>query len=89
MDLYHAHSYWRVRNLLATATVDNFTTVNGYAYQRASFNVRLSAVPAIIRATLESWRVMFGRGVAHWRGGNFSRRGGDVGGRLRMARAGN
>jgi phosphohistidine swiveling domain-containing protein len=44
-----------------------FTTVNGYAYQRASFSPSWSAVPMLARATFDGWRIMWGEGVVHWR----------------------
>ncbi len=44
-----------------------FTTINGYAYQRANFKLRWKTVPLVVRATVAGWRVMFTAAVAYWR----------------------
>ena len=46
-----------------------FSTVNGYAYTRANYKpLRWSAVPSLLRVTVDEFRVMFGdEGLAYWR----------------------
>ncbi len=45
-----------------------FATVNGYAYLRADYKLRWSTVPAILRATFDEFRMMFGDEMgAYWR----------------------
>lgn len=45
-----------------------FATVNGYAYLRADYRLRWSTVPAVLRATIDEFRVLFGdKTAAYWR----------------------
>jgi pyruvate,water dikinase len=45
-----------------------FTTINGFAYSRASYKLGLRLVPKLLRVTFEEFRIMFGgRMVAYWR----------------------
>jgi len=45
-----------------------FATVNGYAYLRADYKLRWSTVPAVLRATVDEFRVLFGDETsAYWR----------------------
>jgi pyruvate,water dikinase len=44
-----------------------FTTVNGYAYSRANYKLRWSAIPIILRLTVDEFRVMFREGPLYWR----------------------
>jgi phosphohistidine swiveling domain-containing protein len=45
-----------------------FATVNGYAYLRADYKLRWGAVPKILRATYDEFRLIFGdETAAYWR----------------------
>ncbi|MBA3585261.1 MAG: phosphoenolpyruvate synthase, partial [Gemmatimonadetes bacterium] len=45
-----------------------FATVNGYAYLRADYKLRWSAVPKILRVTVDEFRMLFGeKTAAYWR----------------------
>jgi rifampicin phosphotransferase len=37
-----------------------FTTINGYAYSRANYKLNWSTTPAILRATIDEFRILFG-----------------------------
>jgi pyruvate,water dikinase len=44
-----------------------FTTINGYAYQRATFKWSWQTVPLVVRASVASWRVILAEAIPHWR----------------------
>ncbi|MGI9003285.1 MAG: hypothetical protein ACR2GH_16785 [Pseudonocardia sp.] len=44
-----------------------FATVNGFAYQRADYRLRLAVVPDMLRMTVLETRVLFGEATQHWR----------------------
>ena len=45
-----------------------FATVNGYAYSRASYRLKWSVIPALLRFTFDEFRIMFGEAmVVYWR----------------------
>ncbi|MGH8887267.1 MAG: PEP/pyruvate-binding domain-containing protein [Egibacteraceae bacterium] len=44
-----------------------FTTVNGFAYQRADYRLRPTLLPTLLRATVAEMRTLFGKGDDYWR----------------------
>ncbi|MGH8896557.1 MAG: PEP/pyruvate-binding domain-containing protein [Egibacteraceae bacterium] len=44
-----------------------FTTVNGFAYQRADYHLRPTLLPTLLRATVAEMRTLFSKGDAYWR----------------------
>ena len=45
-----------------------FTTINGFAYSRATYKLSWRAVPTLLRVTSEEFRIMFGgRLLTYWR----------------------
>jgi phosphohistidine swiveling domain-containing protein len=44
-----------------------FTTVNGFAYQRASFKFGWKTMPIALRGAFDGWRVMFRDAESYWR----------------------
>jgi hypothetical protein len=44
-----------------------FTTINGYAYQRANFKVGLKTLVLALRGAFDGWRVMWSDAVPFWR----------------------
>ncbi|HEU4492697.1 MAG TPA: PEP-utilizing enzyme, partial [Rubrobacteraceae bacterium] len=63
--------FFRMTYLRVEDFVDRplFTTINGYAYTRASYKpVKWSMVPLLLRATVDEFRIMFGdQTLAYWR----------------------
>ena len=44
-----------------------FATVNGYAYSRADYKLSWRTAPALLRVTLEEFRILFREAPAYWR----------------------
>src|SRR5215210_5828758 len=44
-----------------------FTTVNGYAYSRANYKLRWRGFPAILRAIVDEFRMLFREAPVYWR----------------------
>lgn len=44
-----------------------FATVNGYAYSRANYKLGWRTVPALLRVTLDEFRILFREAPAYWR----------------------
>ncbi|HET6661329.1 MAG TPA: PEP/pyruvate-binding domain-containing protein [Rubrobacter sp.] len=44
-----------------------FATVNGYAYSRANYKLSWRTAPALLRVTLEEFRILFREAPAYWR----------------------
>ena len=44
-----------------------FATVNGYAYSRANYKLNWRAAPALLRVTLDEFRILFREAPAYWR----------------------
>jgi pyruvate,water dikinase len=65
MMAFFGMTYLRVENFIDRPM---FATVNGYAYLRADYKLRWSTVPALLRATVDEFRLMFrGETAAYWR----------------------
>jgi pyruvate,water dikinase len=63
--------FFRMTYLRVEDFVDRplFTTINGYAYTRASYKpLRWSAIPMLLRVTIDEFRIMFGNEtLVYWR----------------------
>jgi phosphohistidine swiveling domain-containing protein len=65
MMAFFGMTYLRIEDMIDRPI---FATVNGYAYLRADYKLTWSTVPAILRATFDEFRVIFGeKTAAYWR----------------------